>query len=241
MPEEINRRLVDQISDLLFTHSPEAEENLRAEGRPEHSIHFVGNVMIDSLMRWSARAGERRAWEEFDLREKEYGLVTLHRPRNVDSPDRLREILRVLEKVAERMPLLYPIHPRTRDRLAAMDLAPGSDRLRLVEPRRYLDFLSLQKGARFVLTDSGGVQEETTCWGVPCLTIRPNTERPITIERGTNRLVEPGEVPEAVDGILTGAPPEPRTPDLWDGRSAERIVEVLRRHDFSRPSEGLSR
>jgi UDP-N-acetylglucosamine 2-epimerase (non-hydrolysing) len=229
MPEEINRLVTDAVSDLLFTTCRDADENLRREGIEARKIHFVGNVMIDSLMFYAPRADRSDGLERFHLAPGAYGLVTLHRPSNVDDPGRLAELIGALERIAERCPLIFPIHPRTRKMLDGVAWRPRSERLRLVDPLGYLDFLKLMKHARLVLTDSGGIQEETTVLGVPCLTIRENTERPVTIREGTNRLAgcRAERVLEEALRILDGDVPRGRIPELWDGRASERIVAIL--------------
>src|SRR5215217_7077220 len=192
MPEEINRLLTDQIADLLFTPSPDADENLIAEGIPRERIRFVGNVMIDSLQKNLERARELRTREELGLAGVDYALLTLHRPSNVDLRESFERILAALEVIASRLPIVFPVHPRTRKTIAELGLSDRVDsikNLRIVDPLGYLDFLSLSSSARFVLTDSGGIQEETTALGIPCLTLRENTERPITVEMGTNVVV----------------------------------------------------
>jgi UDP-N-acetylglucosamine 2-epimerase (non-hydrolysing) len=224
MPEEINRVLVDHLSDLLFTTEPSGMENLVREGVDPRRIHFVGNTMIDSLCAHLTRAVAKQPWLEYGVSPGEYALVTLHRPSNVDSPDALSRVAAVLQAVSQEMPVLFPVHPRT--------LAKGGDSiasiagLRLLEPLGYLEFIGLMAKARVVLTDSGGIQEETTALGVPCVTLRPNTERPITLSQGTNRLVaiDPKAVLSGVHQPLTGPR---RTPELWDGKAARRIVDVV--------------
>ena len=233
MPEEINRILTDAASDLLFTTSPDADANLIREGIPAERIHRVGNVMIDSLRRLLPAAEKSRILEEIGLEAGRYALVTLHRPSNVDRREDLDRILAILEATAARIPVVFPLHPRSRARLEEEGLLPALRRIRglnLREPEGYVDFLRLLSKARLVLTDSGGIQEETTVLGVACLTLRPNTERPITIEQGTNLLVgsEPGAVLRAVEEELSGqGGPRGRIPDLWDGAAAERIVRIL--------------
>lgn len=234
MPEEINRLLTDQISDLLLTPSEDGDRNLLAEGIPRERIRFVGNVMIDSLFKQLERAAGSRVREELEVAGSDYAVVTLHRPSNVDDPRVLRGILSALTRVSERLPVVFPIHPRTRknlDEFGLLGASEGSGRVRLVEPLGYLDFLRLYSGARLVLTDSGGIQEETTALGIPCLTLRENTERPVTVELGTNRVV--GTDPERIFAEAEAAlaadrrKEPPRVPPLWDGRAAERILDAL--------------
>jgi UDP-N-acetylglucosamine 2-epimerase (non-hydrolysing) len=227
MPEEVNRVLTDHLADLLFTPSADADENLRREGISSERIHLVGNVMIDSLVRLLPAADSRPTLARLGLTPRGYVLVTLHRPSNVDREEPLRRLVANLDEIAARLPVVFPVHPRTAQRLERAGLRPGPG-VRLLEPRGYLDFLNLQRSAAAVVTDSGGIQEETTYLGVPCLTVRPNTERPITIERGTNRLIRPGldPLPSAVFDALA-APIARRRPPLWDGRTGERIVRVV--------------
>lgn len=230
MPEEINRLLTDQISDLLFTHSPEAEPNLLREGIPAEKIHFVGNVMIDTLIRLLPKA--RARWQNLRTRlnlPERFILATLHRPVNVDHPETLAEIIAALNDLSTDAPVIFPVHPRTRNRMATYGMQTAPD-VHLLEPQGYLDFLSLQTQAALVLTDSGGVQEETTYLGIPCLTARPNTERPVTITVGTNRLLPSSraDLVAAARPILRGETRvSGRTPDLWDGHAAERIAQIL--------------
>lgn len=239
MPEEINRVLTDQLSDVLFTTSPEAEENLVSEGISKDRVHFVGNPMIDSLLRHLDRAQESPILSKLGADAQGYGLVTLHRPSNVDDPQILRGILEALAELAAEVPILFPAHPRTVKMMstfgldALVDLRSGvavSGRVTVIEPVGYLDFLRLMSDARVVLTDSGGIQEETTVLGVPCLTLRWNTERPITCTMGTNRLIGPD--PEAIRteglaAIKAGRSPDPKRPPLWDGRAGGRIADVI--------------
>jgi UDP-N-acetylglucosamine 2-epimerase (non-hydrolysing) len=226
MPEEINRVLTDRLSDLLFTPSRDGDENLRAEGIDPSRVHFVGNVMIDSLQAALPRARESRIHERLELQRRGYVLATLHRPANVDDPAALSRLISALIEVAGKVPLVFPIHPRTRSRLPAGFEAKG---LKLVEPLGYLDFLALTAEARLVMTDSGGIQEETTALGVPCLTLRENTERPVTVEVGTNQLVgtDPAKAVAAAREVLAGRVRQGRIPELWDGRAAERVADVL--------------
>jgi UDP-N-acetylglucosamine 2-epimerase (non-hydrolysing) len=228
MPEEVNRILTDRISDTLFTHSPEAADNLEAEGITGGRVHFVGNTMIDSLRRCEKRARAMRAWERVGVEEMAYVLVTLHRPANVDDAVRLDAIVGGIEQLAGHAPVVFPIHPRTRARLAEDG---GLGRLeeagvRCIEPVGYLEFLSLQAGAGAIVTDSGGVQEESSALGVSCFTFRPNTERPVTLTHGTNVLLgdDPAELAEI---RLAEHLPTPSAIPLWDGRAAERVADVL--------------
>ncbi|MEP6818551.1 MAG: UDP-N-acetylglucosamine 2-epimerase (non-hydrolyzing) [bacterium] len=232
MPEEINRLLTDQIADLLFTHSADADENLRAEGIPPERICLVGNVMIDSLYKHLERSQQSRIREQLCLTQNSYAVLTLHRPSNVDDPAVFGSILEALEKISEQAPIVFPVHPRTRKTIAEL----GFDRriektkgLRLIDPLGYLDFLSLYSGARLVLTDSGGIQEETSVLGIPCLTLRENTERPITVTRGTNKVVgtDPRKIVAAAFAALEETAKPTVTIPLWDGHTAERIVDAL--------------
>ncbi|MFI8824842.1 non-hydrolyzing UDP-N-acetylglucosamine 2-epimerase [Streptomyces sp. NPDC053431] len=225
MPEEVNRVATDRISDYLLAPSPDAADNLRAEGYRDDQIHVVGNVMIDTLFANLERAKESRTLAELGLDTGAYGLVTLHRPANVDDPEILAGLLKGLGEVAAHCPLVLPVHPRAADRLNALGVPGG---IRLVPPAGYLDFIALQAGARIVLTDSGGVQEETTALGVPCVTLRDNTERPITVEQGTNVLAgrDPARIVATAVRLLD-EPPPPRRPELWDGHAGERIARVL--------------
>mgnify|MGYP002778754571 CR=1 FL=1 len=233
MPEEINRILTDAISDLLLTTSPDADENLKAEGVPTEKIRFVGNVMIDSLFYNLEKARGLKARENLNLNEKDYAVLTLHRPSNVDEKEVFAGLLDALEAIGERLPVIFPVHPRTRQNIEKFGFSErvGRSNIKLVEPLGYLDFMNLYSGARLVLTDSGGLQEETTALGIPCLTLRENTERPITIEMGTNRLV--GTNPEKITAtafkiLASGAQTkDKKIPPLWDGRAAERICHEL--------------
>jgi UDP-N-acetylglucosamine 2-epimerase (non-hydrolysing) len=229
MPEEINRVLTDHLSDLLLTSEPAGEINLRREGIAPEKIHFVGNCMIDSLVAHHKAALSRVPWTNFGLSPQGYGLLTLHRPAAVDAPEHLEELRGALETITQKLPLLFPVHPRTRARLeAARDSGRNWGFLRLVEPLGYLDFLGLMASARLVLTDSGGVQEETTALGVPCVTLRENTERPITVAEGTNRLagLSRARIVKAALDVLSGNV-RGRVPALWDGRAAVRVVDVV--------------
>ena len=227
MPEEINRRVTDLLSDLLFVTSPEAIGNLERMGAAREAIHFVGNPMIDTLLSHLSSFDPALVRARLGLPER-YAVATIHRPGNVDEPGQASRVVAMLHGVAELLPLVLPLHPRGRRTLAEAGLNDGPAALRVVEPIGYVDFLSLVRGAAVVITDSGGIQEETTILGVPCLTVRPNTERPITISHGTNRLVEPELVASATRDIVNGARPEPREhPPLWDGRAGDRIGEII--------------
>jgi UDP-N-acetylglucosamine 2-epimerase (non-hydrolysing) len=232
MPEELNRLLTDAIADLLFTPSPDGDANLRAEGVPAHRIHRVGNVMIDSLVGALERVRPLRPYAAFGLAVGAYGLVTLHRPSNVDDPRQLARLLAALDSLA--YPFIFPVHPRTRKVLTEAGLwraeaAPWPN-LHLVDPMGYDEFLSLTMHAGLVVTDSGGIQEETTYLGIPCLTMRPNTERPVTIDQGTNVLATVASLPALAADAIAGRWKSGRIPELWDGRTAPRIVAVLVAH-----------
>ncbi len=230
MPEEINRVLTDRLSDALFTTEPSAHENLRREGIDENRIHFTGNVMIDTLDRFRPRAARLRIHRRLGLDQGRYVLATLHRPRNVDDPVRLAAILRALPQVEYECdcPVVLPLHPRTARSIKRFGLDAELNGVQVLEPLRYLEFLSLMDDAGAVLTDSGGIQEETTVLGVPCVTLRPDTERPITLTDGTNRLFD-GNLNELAD-VVGEAFREPRCPcrpELWDGKAADRIADVI--------------
>lgn len=245
MPEEINRVLTDQVADLLYTTERSALDNLRREGIAEERVRFVGNVMIDSLLsnREFARSpGATLSEAGFDPgileSRNSYAVVTLHRPSNVDQPETLRPLLEALREVSEKLPLVFALHPRTRaniERLGCAELV-ASDRIVLLPPQGYLEMLGLMAGARVVLTDSGGLQEETTALGIPCLTIRENTERPITVEQGTNTMVgrNRAAIIDGVNEILAGGGKRGRIPEYWDGHAAERIAGDLAQWLFER-------
>lgn len=229
MPEEVNRVLTDRIADHLLTPTRGADENLRREGIPEDRIHFVGNIMIDALEASLARARELDAVGQFGLEAGAYALATLHRPSNVDRKEQLAEILEAFDDISADVPLLFPVHPRTKERMERFGLCP--DRVTLSPPVSYLEMLALMESAAAVLTDSGGIQEETTALGVPCLTLRDSTERPVTIAEGTNRLVPErsrGTIVTAFrEAVEEGPGRSSGRPELWDGRTAERIADVL--------------
>jgi UDP-N-acetylglucosamine 2-epimerase (non-hydrolysing) len=240
MPEEINRILTDQICDDLFTTERSAGDNLLQEGIPAGKIHFVGNVMIDTLLRQREVARQSDVVHRFGLSPREYAVCTLHRPSNTDTPDSARNCVAAIEALSRRLPVVFPVHPRTRARLGSLGLLEPLvqlSRIRLVEPLGYLDFLALMDQSRMVFTDSGGIQEETTVLGVPCLTFRDTTERPITVSEGTNHLIglDPRRAGMEADAILAGAAGQGRIPELWDGHAAERILEVLTRRQRQHP------
>ncbi len=228
MPEEINRIVTDRVADILLTPSEDANENLRREGTPEKRIHLVGNVMIDTLRRHLPAATLERVRDRVAVNERQYAVLTLHRPSNVDRVETFRGILEAVNVVAKDMPVVFPVHPRTRHRIAEMGLSDAVRPLMLTDPLGYIDFLSLTSHARVILTDSGGLQEESTALGVPCLTLRENTERPITVTSGTNRVVgaDPAKIVAGYRAALDDRGPV-RIPALWDGRASERITAVL--------------
>ncbi len=242
MPEEINRLLTDHLSDYLFTTSADANTNLLREGIPAAKIHLTGNVMIDTLRKYEPPARRRNTAGTMGLQRGNYAVLTLHRPRNVDDPKAFAQVLDALEAILSRLPIVFPIHPRSRKRIAEFEFNARIEtlpNLKLCAPLGYLAFLSVMLDARFVMTDSGGVQEETTALGIPCLTLRENTERPVTVEVGTNVVV--GTRPERIVAeamrVLDGTARGGSTPPLWDGRAAARIVEVLRQHSSTRGTD----
>jgi UDP-N-acetylglucosamine 2-epimerase (non-hydrolysing) len=229
MPEEINRVLTDQLADLLLTPSADADANLLREGIPIERIERVGNVMIDTLFQQVERARNSTILDQLELRPGEFATLTLHRPANVDNPKALSRICSAVGQIARQLPVIFPAHPRTQARMREFGLSAPAG-VRVIAPLGYLDFLQLWSNSRLALTDSGGLQEETTALGVPCLTLRENTERPITIEQGTNRLVgsDPALIVGAAGEILSdGVSFAGRAPELWDGHAADRIVEAL--------------
>lgn len=230
MPEEINRVLTDSVSEWLFTTEASAEENLLREGIPAKKIHFVGNVMIDTLLSHREHARGLDTVERLGLEAGQYAVLTLHRPSNVDSAEQLARLFGVLGRLNRELPVVFPIHPRTAQ---AVEKNLGGQRpdVKIVDPLGYLDFLRLLMDARVVLTDSGGIQEETTALGVSCLTLRESTERPVTVTEGTNEIVgtEPEAIERAIQKLLASPPREGRRPELWDGQAAGRIVDVLER------------
>lgn len=231
MPEEVNRLVVDRLADLLLTPSPDGDENLLREGVDKDRIHFVGNVMIDSMLQSRDAALQLPTLQQLGLAKGGYGVCTLHRPSNVDDAKVLGGLLGALASVSRRLPIVFPVHPRTRKMIEECGLRPMLDEapgLLLREPLGYLEFLSLTSQARLILTDSGGLQEESTALGIPCLTLRENTERPITVDVGTNRVVgtDPERVRTEAFRILDGQGKQGRVPDKWDGKAAERIADL---------------
>lgn len=232
MPEEINRVVTDAIADLLLTPSKDANENLLREGVPENKICFVGNVMIDTLFRSLNRARESSVLDRLKITAGNFCVMTLHRPSNVDDRNTLSGILDAIETIGQRLPVVFPVHPRTRERLRQFGLNERIEKtssLVITDPLGYLDFLKLYSNSRLVLTDSGGIQEETTVLGIPCLTLRQNTERPITVTEGTNRVVgnDPSRILREALAALEGSARTARAPEFWDGHAAIRIVDAL--------------
>jgi UDP-N-acetylglucosamine 2-epimerase (non-hydrolysing) len=232
MPEEINRLVTDVLADLLLTTSRDADENLLAEGIPAEKIHFVGNTMIDSLVLQLEKAKERNTFRRFQVEEGEYAVLTLHRPSNVDIPEQLDQILDTLNVIQQRLPIVFPVHPRTLSNLERFGLdqkLKQMDGIILAKPLSYLDFMDLYRRAKLVLTDSGGIQEETTFLQIPCITLRENTERPITVTEGTNYLTgtDRDKILNAFEEIMSGGGKHGTVPEYWDGKAAERIVKTI--------------
>jgi UDP-N-acetylglucosamine 2-epimerase (non-hydrolysing) len=231
MPEEINRLLTDALADILWTPSPDADQNLIKEGIAPDKIHRVGNIMIDSLEMLRNKIQKQAAYHEFGLLPGNYGVVTLHRPSNVDDQAVLKSICKTFTRVAREIPLIFPVHPRTRKNLeqnGVFSLLNESPGVHAVEPLNYIRFMNLVFNCRLAITDSGGIQEETTYLGIPCLTMRPNTERPITIQQGTNRLCDFEHLEAMVQTILSGDNRPGSVPDLWDGHTADRVVASIK-------------
>jgi UDP-N-acetylglucosamine 2-epimerase (non-hydrolysing) len=230
MPEEINRKLTDAISDMLFITEPVAQDNLLREGVDGNRIFYVGNVMIDTLLAFKKRAEGSTIKNRLQVKTGEYALLTLHRPGNVDNIQDLKKLFRILERIAIQIPVIFPVHPRTQAMLTSNEV--NADFLKIIPPLGYLDFLNLMMDARFVLTDSGGIQEETTVLGVPCITLRETTERPITVTLGTNTVVGRSErkIVEAVEHVLQGDLVQGRIPRFWDGKAAKRICKIIYHH-----------
>ena len=231
MPEEINRLVTDALADILWTPSPDADENLIREGISQDKIHRVGNIMIDSLEMLRGKIQKQTVYKGFGLKCGDYGLVTLHRPSNVDDKEDLEKICRTLARIAQKISLIFPIHPRTRknlERNGLMSLLKETSELYALEPLSYVHFMNLLFNCRLAITDSGGIQEETTYLGIPCLTMRPNTERPITVSKGTNRLCTKDNLEDYVDSIISGKNLKHTVPELWDGHTAERVVKSIK-------------
>jgi UDP-N-acetylglucosamine 2-epimerase (non-hydrolysing) len=236
MPEEINRKVTDAISDILFTPSKDGNENLIREGVERNKIHLVGNIMIDSLVAILKKinpSDEDKVFEKFGLKRNHFVLVTLHRPSNVDDKNILEKMMHFLNHLSLRIPVIFPVHPRTKKNIKGLDTNHDvNGNFKIVEPLRYKEFITLEKYARFVVTDSGGIQEETTYLNAPCLTLRPNTERPVTITEGTNELVAYENIEQKIDLILAGNWKQGKLPELWDGKTAQRIVNTLKRMEL---------
>lgn len=233
MPEEINRLLTDAISDFLFVTEQSGLDNLKREGVPDEKVHFVGHVMIDSLIHFSEKAEESAIMDELNLDHQDYALVTLHRPSNVDSKENFLNLLDAFKEIEKNIKIIFPIHPRSRkmiDTFGLQDKIAAMKNLKLLEPLGYLDFMKLMHHARLLLTDSGGIQEETTYLGIPCITMRENTERPVTVDVGTNVLVgsDTELIKKEAKNILDGKGKKGQIPQLWDGKAAERIVQIFR-------------
>jgi UDP-N-acetylglucosamine 2-epimerase (non-hydrolysing) len=230
MPEEINRLVTDVLADILWTPSPDADKNLLREGISREKIHRVGNIMIDSLEILRSKIDKQRIYNDFGLNRRGYALATLHRPSNVDDPKKLKLLCEILCRIAKKIPVIFPIHPRTRKNIEKNQIVPilnNSKGMFLPAPMSYIPFMNLVFNCRFVITDSGGIQEETTYLGIPCLTVRPNTERPITITQGTNQLCEVKDLEEKTESILSGCLSNREKIEFWDGKTAKRIVEHL--------------
>ena len=239
MPEEINRMVTDTLADILWTPSVDGNENLNREGIAEEKIVFVGNIMIDSLEMMRKNIEEQNICKLFNQKKGRYGLVTLHRPSNVDNPASLNKICETLGKITKQLPLIFPVHPRTYKNLSAFGLLENLKKIKdliLTEPIGYINFMSLVFNCKMVITDSGGIQEETTYLGIPCLTMRPNTERPATIHTGTNRLCTTDNLEKNVDLVLSAGTFEHNIPELWDGHTAERVAKSIK--DLCYNSEG---
>lgn len=237
MPEEHNRIVTDMLADFLFTPSPDANQNLLKEGVDKKRIYLVGNIMVDSLLTFLPQAKNLNTYKELGVEARKYALITLHRPSNVDDPETLKRIFSALKQISLSMPVVFPAHPRTQTQLASNGLqeAIASGQVKIVGPQSYLEFLNLMMNARVVLTDSGGIQEETTVLQVPCLTLRENTERPITLKLGSNQLVGNSEsrIMRGFARVMDGKPDKMSIPELWDGKTAKRIVQTLRKKMIS--------
>jgi len=233
MPEEINRMVTDTLADILWTPSPDGDEHLIKEGVSEDKIDRVGNIMIDSLEMLRSVIEKEDACTELGLQAGNYGLLTLHRPSNVDSPEVLKDICTKLVRISKKVPLVFPVHPRTRknmEKFGIMSMLEAEKSIMILEPLNYIRFMNLVFNCRFALTDSGGIQEETSYLGIPCLTLRPNTERPVTITEGTNRLCTAESFENEVDSILDERGKQNTKIDLWDGQTAGRVVESIKKY-----------
>lgn len=233
MPEEINRIVTDILADLLWTPSPDADENLLREGIAQSKVQMVGNIMIDSLEMLRSSIESELTYSKFGLSQHSYGIVTLHRPSNVDSPEMLEKLCQVLSEVAKKIPMIFPIHPRTMKNLqkeGLINILKKESNIHLTEPMNYISFMNLVFNCVFAITDSGGLQEETTYLGIPCLTIRLNTERPITITQGTNRLCKINDIQYLVNSILEKSFPKKNAPLFWDGKTAVRVVASIKQY-----------
>jgi UDP-N-acetylglucosamine 2-epimerase (non-hydrolysing) len=231
MPEEINRLVTDALADILWTPSADGDENLIREGVSREKIQRVGNIMIDSLEMLRDKIQSQDAYSDFGLKPQQYGMVTLHRPSNVDDPEKLEKLFDFLSRISKKISLVFPIHPRTRksaDQIGILSQLDQSKELILLDPLNYVRFMNLVFNCRFALTDSGGIQEETTYLGIPCITLRPNTERPVTLSRGTNRLCDLDNLAAAVDSVLAEKKRQSCKIDLWDGHTAERVVDSIK-------------
>jgi UDP-N-acetylglucosamine 2-epimerase (non-hydrolysing) len=232
MPEEVNRLVTDAISDILLTPSRDADQNLLKEGRKEDDVYFVGNIMIDSLFETLGSVGESSILGDLDLESGEFGVLTMHRPSNVDDRQKLLGILGALREICKSVRLVFPVHPRTSNKIVEFQLMSefeDIDNLTMIEPVGYLDFIALVSESKIVITDSGGIQEETTALGIPCITMRENTERPITVSQGTNRIVgtDPSSIISEVESSLNKSSEKQTIPEYWDGKTAKRIVDVF--------------
>jgi UDP-N-acetylglucosamine 2-epimerase (non-hydrolysing) len=233
MPEEINRLVTDALADILWTPSEDGDENLIREGVSGEKIQRVGNIMIDSLEMLRDKIQSQDTCSDFGLKPQQYGMVTLHRPSNVDAPKKLGKLFDLLSRISKKIPLVFPIHPRTRKSAEQIGILPQFDQskeLILLDPLNYVRFMNLVFNCRFALTDSGGIQEETTYLGIPCITLRPNTERPVTLTRGTNRLCELDNLAAAVDAVLAEKKRQTCKIELWDGHTAERVVKSIQKY-----------
>ena len=232
MPEEINRIITDSIADILWTPSADGDENLKKEGVADERVECVGNIMIDSLEMVRGQIESKTVYKKFNCTKNDYGLITLHRPANVDNFEALKKLCIKLADISTKIPLIFPVHPRTLSKLKEYSLnsiLENAAAIHLVEPLGYINFMNLVFNSRLIITDSGGVQEETTYLGIPCLTLRPNTERPVTITQGTNKLCTPDEVSEMADKIISGEFIKGTIPELWDGKTAHRVADSIQR------------